>query len=568
MSNQLRDFIINKIINPTIISNPFIAYGTVLSKGKDIGEMKTVNVRIAYGNPDSPSHYNPNGEIIKDVPVNMPGAGAISADLKSGDNVVVGFVNGDQNAPYILSAPRYAYQSEQKTQDSGYTSATEGVPQTNIADSSFIMKDLKTISSQNQLTNLITSIHNNIAAISDTPTWDPNCRVFIDISHDESDPGDIMPDALSERDINLILGLKLKEFLILGGAHKNSIKTSRNWSDVSMNYEEIAKDIYENFHPTIIVSIHTAHAAGVINRGISAVAVGSGEKQNLLADKIKETIPDQFQDGINTIRKNESSTGSAMINALINNPHYIEIPAPYLEFYYFSITEQSTKIDTVNEIYKVALGLANAILKTLNVKPLEISISMDMLIQIIIEIIYGNETSGGYTMANNDYLGLFSVGRAQWTKDRAKNILKKIKERNEANGGNAWSLLAQSIKDEVFSATSWDKKTATQSEIDSVKAFLACPESQKAQDEQMIIDVSAYINNAKIRGVKDLKSIAYMADIEHQYGTGGCNSLYKRLNLQNPSLLEFYNAIQKDSEAMKYKNRRTNTYNKLKDLNI
>lgn len=144
------------------------------------------------------------------------------------------------------------------------------------------------------------------------------------------------------------------------------------------------------------------------------------------------------------------------------------------------------------------------------------------LAEIAASIIFGNE--GNYeSVAWNDN-GAISIGKIQWHANRAKNLLNKIREKNQSgfdsidNGsgivsslGNDWSR--------------WKNWTAGCPAGRALKSILATNESHTAQDEQALSDVQGYLDTAASGGITDPKCLIYLADIINQYGS--CQSLVK-----------------------------------------
>lgn len=99
LSQRLQD----RIITDNIKDFVPLTQGVILAQGKKLfGVLNTYNVKVINGNHllDTYQSY----EVLTNVAMNSTNAsGAIPASLKEGDAVLIGYLNGDKNSPYIIN---------------------------------------------------------------------------------------------------------------------------------------------------------------------------------------------------------------------------------------------------------------------------------------------------------------------------------------------------------------------------------------------------------------------------------------------------------------------------------
>lgn len=181
------------------------------------------------------------------------------------------------------------------------------------------------------------------------------------------------------------------------------------------------------------------------------------------------------------------------------------------------------------------------------------------LLELAVQVIFGNE--GNYESVNWNDNGAISIGKIQWHANRAKNLLKLIRTKNEskfdekASGTSLTSDLNSDWSNWIY----YSEESATGK---ALKSILATDESHTAQDEQALEDVNGYISTAQAGGITDPKCLIYIADIINQYGS--CSSLIsQKINdldkLHQYALANGYGT---------YASRRQATYNKIKELDL
>lgn len=184
------------------------------------------------------------------------------------------------------------------------------------------------------------------------------------------------------------------------------------------------------------------------------------------------------------------------------------------------------------------------------------------LAEIAAKIIFSNE--GSYTSVAWNDNGAISIGKIQWHANRARNLLRRIREANatkfdETCNKYGASELISLLSDSVSWANmkNWSDGCPIGK---AIKEILGTDESKKVQDDQAIEDVQGYLDSAKKGGITDPACLIYLADIINQYGSApslvnsGINNLDE---LHNFALSNGYGT---------YKTRRVNTYNAIKKV--
>lgn len=95
-----QDKITDKYINGSLRESNSVYYGEIVGKGSAICSFEnTVNVRIFKGN--NKLDASKDGEVLKNVPF-LVSSSTVAPKWEVGETVVVGFLNSDANAPYII----------------------------------------------------------------------------------------------------------------------------------------------------------------------------------------------------------------------------------------------------------------------------------------------------------------------------------------------------------------------------------------------------------------------------------------------------------------------------------
>ena len=204
------------------------------------------------------------------------------------------------------------------------------------------------------------------------------------------------------------------------------------------------------------------------------------------------------------------------------------------------------------------------------------SVTGGTLAELAAQVIFGNE--GNYesitwndhncknkpanmtsscTCANSKN-GAISIGKIQWHANRARNLLKLIRSKNESSFDSTAS--GTSITSDLSSDWShWTHYSEGTPTGNALRQILTTNESHTAQDEQAIEDVKGYISTAEAGGITDPKCLIYIADIINQYGS--CSSLIS----QKINDLDKLHQYALSNGYGTYASRRTRTYNRIKE---
>lgn len=168
--------------------------------------------------------------------------------------------------------------------------------------------------------------------------------------------------------------------------------------------------------------------------------------------------------------------------------------------------------ETNNVRLPVVVGVHTAGL-TLNSATQGTGLAGGTLAEIAAQIIFGNE--GGYTSVNWNDNGAISIGKIQWHANNARNLLKKIREKNVSGFDsicNGTTLVSDLDKD----WSHWKNWSSGCPCGKALKSVLGTNESKTAQDEGAIEFVQGYIDKIQAKGVTNPQCIVYLADIANQ----------------------------------------------------
>ena len=194
------------------------------------------------------------------------------------------------------------------------------------------------------------------SAVSGSVTGRPT--VILDAGHGGFDGGAVAPDGTVEKEINLKIALKLREFLKLGGYE---VVMTRD-SDVSTDDVETDKiaarkksdlknrlKLMKDYPDAVFVSIHlnkftTSAAAG------SQVFYGAGRKESKkLGEDIQKSIVRLLQPENTRVNKQATSSTYILYNATL--------PAVLVECGFLSNTAELKRLKTEEYQNKMAFGI-------------------------------------------------------------------------------------------------------------------------------------------------------------------------------------------------------------------
>lgn len=561
MSKGLLAYLKDKI-QETVEKVPSIVNVKVTYVGQD-----TIQGVVIYGNKNVITHYM-EGEILKNIRINNS-TGTVPVDIAIGDIVQVSFINGDSNAPYLIGKV-----TKGTTGTGAVPSSQEqvNVPQSVAsADATYLNTSLKDISDNyDSFTSIINALHSNINTINASQTWDPNYKIIIAPNKGGQDNfGQVEGLPLPESYINLIIALKLKELLIRGGAHKNSIMLTREWETKPNNVTVIEEGI-KSFYPTFCISIQS-WSSTFTNIDLVYGDDSTRAIQKIITENLKKTYT-------NKEIKNDNNGLTDFSNEYSIRTRFP--PDMFLFNYSTTLFDNAVGTATLNNLYSIAFDITNAILKANGLKeisPLNATYSGD-LATLIKRIIYANE-AGAHNYTENQTPGyyvlnrqaLMTIGAAQWQGGRVKNLLRLIKQK-DINVYNTLRAAAPSLADYIDNED-WSKRSfKSDSERTACSEYINSNAGREAQEATIYKDIDTYIASAKKLGITDNKAIAYYADAEHHLGSGGGPSWFKD-NIKSKGLtptLDNLHAAAKSSTTLSsvYQGRQIPTYNYLKGLTI
>ena len=209
----------------------------------------------------------------------------------------------------------------------------------------------------------------------------------------------------------------------------------------------------------------------------------------------------------------------------------------------------------------------------------DMSITTNTLNTLVRDIISHNEIGCIYSELTNEYgtvipcdVNAISVGVYGWHANNALELLRKAHSINPSEVTaicNSYGTTGVKIKKAIVGSANWSSYIPDNATARCIKAILLTKSGKQAQDELSLEDAQKYIDICKKQGLDDPKCIAYCCDILNQWGMysfeGGCLSGVTG----SMSLSDIYNSRRAWSDSRyNYYNRRTWTYNYIKDYNF
>lgn len=78
--------------------------GIIVGKNQKLyDKLTTYNVKLLYGNDQVKGRYASNSEVLLAVPIQNSNEGVVDPELEEGQKVILGYLNNDMNAPYIVN---------------------------------------------------------------------------------------------------------------------------------------------------------------------------------------------------------------------------------------------------------------------------------------------------------------------------------------------------------------------------------------------------------------------------------------------------------------------------------
>ena len=187
-----------------------------------------------------------------------------------------------------------------------------------------------------------------------------------------------------------------------------------------------------------------------------------------------------------------------------------------------------------------------------------------------------NGDNYGSVIANDN--GAISIGVYGWHGNKALTLLQKTYQFNSSEISSiaaSYSLSGNSLLAAIRNGADWSSYIPNQNVCSCIRAMLLTDAGNQAQDETSLEDAQQYIDICTDNGLTDNKAIVYCCDILNQWGTSSFNAnVYGNGShgvlhgvTGSMSLDEVYNSQRAWSDSnYNYYNRRTWTYNYLKDL--
>lgn len=196
---------------------------------------------------------------------------------------------------------------------------------------------------------------------------------------------------------------------------------------------------------------------------------------------------------------------------------------------------------------------------------LKIDVS-DSLVDVAGKVISQNE--GGYGSVNADDGGVgASLGKLQWNRGRARNLLKMMYEEDPELFK---STMGDRITDSINDKSKWEiqkgdpnRMIFSSEDKKNFKELMKDTRMIGVQDKLFKSYVADYLMSAQKHGIKDPKAQIYYADLINQYGFGGAQKFIKFLPEDQRTLQNIFNA-----SSSEYSNRRYRTYSTINGLDI
>lgn len=136
------------------------------------------------------------------------------------------------------------------------------------------------------------------------------------------------------------------------------------------------------------------------------------------------------------------------------------------------------------------------------------SVSGNSYTEKVVNIIMENE--GTYDSINKKS---HSLGKMQWLDDRARDLLKSIREADKETFDGILSKHGTTLRS--FSS-SWDKHRHNSTQLEAIKEILKTDASKKVQDELALKEIGTdYRKEAEGKGITEPSAVAFWSDLYH-----------------------------------------------------
>ncbi len=189
-----------------------------------------------------------------------------------------------------------------------------------------------------------------------------NCTVIIDAGHGGPDSGAVASDGTLEKDINLDISLRLKDYFELSGFYVEMTRED-DLSDISWDSFNKAEDmdarvtLMNSFPNAVMISIHQNKFSEAQYSGAQVFYSENNEESKMLAESIRQRISTDIQP--ENKRETKKGNQNSCILALAQNPAVI------VECGFISNPEELSLLKTEEYRSKLAFSIYSGVLEFL-----------------------------------------------------------------------------------------------------------------------------------------------------------------------------------------------------------
>ena len=232
----------------------------------------------------------------------------------------------------------------------------------------------------------------------------------LDAGHGNYDPGSIGKNGTKEKDINLIVTLKIANYLKYAGINVCYTRNSDKIPWVSNLKQDLGKrmQITNSYNPDIFVSIHCNSCDNSTAKGFEIFTTPGQNNSDILATKIHSKVKSSFSD---LVYREDLSDGDVDKEAKFYVIKYAKCPATLIEMLFISNPEEEIMLNNPEFQDKMAFAIAEGIGDYFGIKVEKIIDNKEELIDMAIE---------------------------SWMKDAGINSLDSLVKNGIINDGNLW----------------------------------------------------------------------------------------------------------------------------------
>ena len=190
--------------------------------------------------------------------------------------------------------------------------------------------------------------------------------VYLDPGHGFYDPGAIGTNGTNEKDINLIVTLKIANYLKSAGINVCFTRDSDKVSWNSNLSQDLAKrmQIANSYNPDVFVSIH-CNSYNSNSKGFEIFTTPGQNNSDILATKIHSRVKSSFP---NLVYRQDISDGDIDKEANFYVIKYAKCPSTLIEMLFISNSEEEKMLNNPDFQDKMAFAIAQGIGDYLGVK--------------------------------------------------------------------------------------------------------------------------------------------------------------------------------------------------------